>query len=124
MPLTASLGEFWQELTALTDRSNDRDIEEGAGEVMLEILKAADDSLLVAEISGKHDLLSAVATLLNPSDGQVRLQERDMALVLSALRLVSVGYYRSLIVEERFRVGRLGCRAEAVRRFRERLLEE
>jgi hypothetical protein len=122
MPLEAFLGEFWAEVVALADRVNDRDIEDGAGEIVLRILRGADDRLAVAQISGKRDLMNAVAVLLNPKDGRVRLGSEDADLVLSALRLMAVGYYRSLMIEERFRVGRLECRGEAMRRFEERLL--
>jgi hypothetical protein len=38
-----------------------------------------------------------------------------------ALRLLSVGYYRALLVEEMGKVGRIECRAAAASRFRERI---
>ncbi|HVP23252.1 MAG TPA: hypothetical protein VMS77_05010 [Conexivisphaerales archaeon] len=118
-----SLGRFWQELEALADRVNDRDLEDGAGDVILGILREADDRLAATQISGKRDLENAVAVLLNPRDGQVKIRQEDADLVLSALRLVSVGYYRCLMVEERFRSGRMECRGLAMRRFRERVID-
>jgi hypothetical protein len=66
--------------------------------------------------------MNAVAVLPSPKDGRVRLGGEDADLVLSALRLLVVGYCRSLMIEERLRVGWLECRGEAMGRFGERLL--
>jgi hypothetical protein len=52
----------------------------------------------------------------------VRLEREDAGLFLSALRLISAGYCRSLIIQERHRPGRPPFRRMAMWRFRERLL--
>jgi hypothetical protein len=46
------------------------------------------------------------------------------AVLVRALRLLVAGYYRSLLVEERERVGRIDCRLEAMMRFKERILRD
>ena len=118
-----AIADYWFDLRALSEDVNDRDLEDGAGEVILEILRTIDCRLKQKEIYDKQDLRNAVCLLLDPVDGDCRLEEGHLALLLTAFRLLAVGYYRNLLIEERERVGRMDCRGQAMHRFKERLLK-
>ena len=116
--------EYWSLLKAESEYVNDRDLADGAGDVLLQVIREAEPRLQQKEIKDKQDFRNAVAFALNPRDGFVRIEERHLDMLLVALRLLSVGYYRALLVEEMGKVGRIECRAAAASRFRERISEE
>lgn len=117
-----TMGEYWALIRAQSEALNDRDLVDGAGEAILEILREADPRLQQKEMKTKQDLRNAVASLLNPKDGIVKARGEDFERLLIALRLLSIGYYRALFLEEGERVGRVDGRAAAAKRFKERVL--
>jgi hypothetical protein len=100
---------------------NDLDLVDGAGQVILEFLELSFGDMNQMEILDVWDLMRALgsARLSAREDGHLEAVE---AVVIRALRLLKAGYYRSLLLEERDRVGRINCRLEAMTRFRERIL--
>jgi hypothetical protein len=53
------------------------------------------------------------------ADGDCRLGEGQLGLLMTCLRLLWAGYYREIILQERSRIQVEGCGAEAIRRFKE-----
>ena len=53
------------------------------------------------------------------ADGDCRLREGQVGLLMTCLRLLRAGYYRETILQKRSRIQVEGCRAETIRRFRE-----
>jgi hypothetical protein len=104
----------------LLEGISDVDLKDGAGQVILELLEARSVELEQIEILDREDLRRAVASSSTPVD-DADFEGTKIALD-RALRLLNAGYYRSLLIEERERVGRVDYRLEAMKRFRERIL--
>ncbi len=98
------------------------DLIDGAGQVILEFLESNFGDMRQMEILDVRDLMSALGSARLPAGEDVHLEVVEAVLV-RALRLLGAGYYRSLLVEERERVGRINYRFEAMMRFRERILK-
>ncbi len=109
-------------LITLSDGVSDSDLADGAGQIMLEFIRSAYPGLSQTEILDRGDLRRAV------SESMVVLQDDssdgNRMVLVRALRLLREGYYRSLLMEERERVGKAGYRYEAMLRFRERMRKE
>jgi hypothetical protein len=105
--------------TALEEVS-DCDLVDGAGQVILELLKSGFGEFDQMEILDTKDLKRAVGTAQLMVDGDGRLEQRMRGLN-RALHLLETGYYRNLLLEERDRVGRIDYRFEAMRNFKERI---
>jgi hypothetical protein len=101
---------------------SDSDLIDGAGQVILEFLESNFGGINQMEILDVRDLMSALGSARLPAREDVRL-EVVKAVLVRAVRLLGAGYYRSLLVEERERVGRIDYRLEAMMRFKERILK-
>jgi hypothetical protein len=66
--------------------------------------------------------MGALGSARLPVREEVHLEVVEAVLV-RALRLLKAGYYRSLLLEERERVGRTNYRLEAMMRFKEKILK-
>ena len=108
-------GHVW-----LFEGVSDADLVDGAGQVILEFLKSTFDGLNQMEILDAQDLKNAIGATLLAADKDRQLEE-CMAELNRALRLLGAGYYRSLLLEERERVGKVNYRFEAMMKFRERI---
>jgi hypothetical protein len=109
-------------LIALSEEISDSDLADGAGQIILEFLRSANLNLSEIQIIDRNDLKSVIKHAATVLQGES--SEGSLAVLLSALRLLKGGYYRSLLMEERERVGRAGYRYEAMNRFRERISKE
>lgn len=119
--MLAALQDFQSELARLAEGVDDRDLEDGAGQVIMDLLRDVDDRIERMDILTREDLSAALSFIYSPPEGERRLEEGHMGVLLTAFRLLWAGYYRETVVEERHRWGEDGCRAEAARRFRERV---
>lgn len=98
------------------------DLVDGAGQVILEFLESSFGDMNQMEILDVRDLMRALGSARLPARENGHLEAVE-AVVIRALRLLKAGYYRSLLLEERDRVGRINYRLEAMTRFRERILK-
>ena len=114
---------FRDELNGLIEGIADRDLEDGAGQVVLDLLKTVDDRIIREDITSQAELCAAMAELISPAEGECRLEEGHMGPILSALRLLWAGYYREIVIEEKHRRGEVGYRVAAVSRFRETIFK-
>jgi len=101
---------------------NDSDLVDGAGQVILEFLKSSFDGVSQMEILDKMDLQKAIGVFAVDMKEEGLFEERK-AVLNRALRLLRAGYYRSLLIEERKRVGRVSYRLEAMMRFRDSIMK-
>jgi hypothetical protein len=107
---------------SLLEGVSDSDLIDGAGQVILELLHTSLGDFDQMEILDKQDLKRAVCMAPPPADEDERSKE-CRALLTRALRLLGAGYYRSLLLEEREKVGRISYRLEAMMRFKEKILK-
>jgi len=112
-----------QDSYPLFEEVSDSDLVDGAGQVILEFLESNFGDMNQMEILDVRDLMSALGSARLPAEEGVHMEEVEAVLV-RALRLLGAGYYRSLLVEERERVGRINYRLEAMMRFKERILKD
>jgi hypothetical protein len=108
-------------MIALIDKIDDVDLEDGAGQILSELIKLIDERVDQNDIIDKQDLKNAVTHLMKRNGNSDDIETWIDGL-LAALRLLSMGHYRSLLIEERERVGRIDCRIEAMKRFRKRVI--
>jgi len=111
-----------QDSYQLFEGVSDSDLVDGAGQVILEFLESNFGDMDQMGILDVRDLMSALGSARLPAREEVRLEVVEAVLV-RALRLLKAGYYRSLLLEERERVGRINYRLEAMMRFKERILK-
>jgi hypothetical protein len=102
---------------------SDSDLVDGAGQVILEFLESNFGDVSQMEILDVQDLMSAFGSARFPASEDVHLEAVE-AVLIRALRLLKAGYYRSLLLEEKERVGRINYRLEAMLRFRQRILKD
>jgi hypothetical protein len=100
---------------------SDLDLVDGAGQVILEFLEANLGEMDQMGILDVQDLMRAWGSAGFPVREDIRVGGVE-AVLIRALRLLKAGYYRSLLIEERERVGKIDYRLEAMMRFRERIL--
>lgn len=112
-----------QDSYQLFEGVSDSDLVDGAGQVILEFLESNFGDMNQMEILDVRDLMSALGSARLPAGEDVHMEEME-AVLARALRLLDAGYYRSLLVEERERVGRINYRLEAMMRFKERILKD
>jgi hypothetical protein len=106
----------------LLEGVSDLDLVDGAGQVILEFLESNFGDMNLMVILDVQDLMSALGSARSPAGEDVHLEAVE-AVLFRALRLLKAGYYRSLLLEERERVGRINYRLEAMTRFKERILK-
>ena len=99
---------------------NDSDLVDGAGQVLLEFLKSSFGDFSQMEILDVQDLKRAMDAVQGQVDGDEQLRGR-LASLIRVLHLLGAGYYRSLLLEERDRVGRVNYRFEAMMQFKEKI---
>ncbi len=105
---------------SLLDGINDSDLADGAGQVLLEFLKSNFGDFGQMEILDVQDLKKALEVVEGQADGDDQLKDR-LTVLIRILHLLGAGYYRSLLLEERDRVGRVNYRFEAMMRLKERI---
>ena len=91
--------------------------------MILEFLESNFGDVSQMEILDVRDLMSAFRSARFPTSEDVHLKAAE-AVLIRALRLLKAGYYRSLLLEEKERVGRINYRLEAMLRFRQRILKD
>jgi hypothetical protein len=111
-----------QNLCPLCEGVSDSDLVDGAGQVILEFLESNFGNMNQMGVLDVRDLMSALGSASLPAREDVRSDVVE-AVLIRALRLLKAGYYRSLLLEERERVGRINCRLEAMLRFKEKILK-
>lgn len=121
--MLATLEDFRFELTRVAKDIDDRDLEDGAGQVILALFKNVDDRIGQRDILTREDLSAAMRLLSTPPGGDCRLEEGHLRPILTAFRLLWAGHYRELVLEEKHCWGEKGYRAEAIERFRRRVFE-
>jgi hypothetical protein len=97
---------------------SDRDLADGAGQVILEFIKSNFGEFDQTEILDIKDLRRAVGAAQLMVDADSRL-EQCMRCIIGVLHLLETGYYRSLLLEERNRVGKIDYRFEAMMKFKD-----
>ena len=112
-----------QDRFPLFEGVSDSDLVDGAGQVILEFLESNFGGMNQMEILDVRDLMSAFGSARLPASEDVHLESVE-AVLIRALRLLKAGYYRSLLLEEKERVGRINYRLQAMLRFRQRILED
>jgi hypothetical protein len=110
------------DLASVVEDIMDSDLVDGAGQVIVEFLKSAVEGLELTEILDRQDLKKVIGLLTYRFGDELVTPEPWKSIFLRALRLLEVGYYRSLLVEERERAGRANYRFEAMVRFREEMM--
>jgi hypothetical protein len=105
---------------SLLNGVSDSDLLDGAGQVILEYLNSNFEGVNQMEILDMRDLQKALRAAPLASEGVNRRGEYEAVLV-RALRLLGAGYYRTLLLEEKERVGKINFRFEAMMRFKERI---
>ena len=86
--------------------------------MLAELLSGIDGRLEGIRIETHSEAVGALMRLLRPADGDCRLREGQVGLLMTCLRLLWAGYYREVILQERSRTEVEECRAEAIRRFK------
>jgi hypothetical protein len=122
--MLTTLQDFRSEIVRLAEEVDDRDLEDGAGQVILYLFKNVDDRTEQKDILTREDLAAGMNLLLSPAEGKFRLDDGHLRPLLTALRLLWAGYYGELVVQEKHRCGEEGYRAEATKRFRDRVLKQ
>jgi hypothetical protein len=105
---------------SLLEGVSETDLVDGAGQVILELLKSSFGEFDQIEILDTRDLLKAIGLAQLEASAEGRLEE-CVRVVIRALHLLGAGCYRSLLTEERSRVGRSDYRFEAMMKFREQI---